>query len=88
MLENIPEVGAAAEELITQIQQVWLEEAKKAGLSIAGFDPNASLTLRLAFVKSHGLEIGGILSRYSTKLQQSTRAQVEECLRFAAHHRL
>lgn len=83
---NLPDAGAACDEVRELAHRVWMEYAARAGVNLSGFDPDAPLAVRLNFVRQLGLMIGCILSRFSTKLQQSTIAQVEECVRFAAAH--
>jgi hypothetical protein len=68
--------------------EAWAEAAARAGIDLSGFDPESSLVARLAWAAAKGLEVGAALSRYSSKLQHSTAAQVEACVRFAAAHRI
>lgn len=87
MLNDIPESGSADAEIQALARQVWLETARTSGLDLNGFDPLAPLAERLAWAQAHGLEIGGVLSRYSSKLQHSTTAQVRDTVQYAALHK-
>jgi len=69
-------VGGASDELIAMAQQWWFEAATKAGIDLTGFDPHAPLAERIAWAIQAGLEIAVVLSRFSSKLQHSTKAQV------------
>jgi len=68
------------------VQQTWLEIAARAGIDVTGLDPVASLVDRSAWAQSKCLDIGAVLSRFSSKLQHSTTAQVLDCVSFAANH--
>jgi hypothetical protein len=46
------------------------------------------LAQRIAWARSLGLQIGTILARYSSKMQHSTEAQVEDTVEFAAWHKI
>lgn len=81
---TLPEKGAASQELCQRAHEFWAEAAGRAGISLADFDPASPLDDRLAWAARHGLTVGGILSRFSSKLQHSTEAQVTECLLRAA----
>ncbi|MCY2995963.1 MAG: recombinase family protein [Planctomycetota bacterium] len=86
MTHVLPTAGSASPDLVQLIQQTWLESAARAGIDLTGFDPAASLVDRLAWAHSKSLEIGTVLSRFSSKLQHSTTAQVQDCVQFAANH--
>lgn len=81
-----PDAGAASPEVAQLARSMWVEEATRAGIDLTGFDPTAPLHRRVAWARGQGLQIGGILSRFSSKLQHSTDAQVSDCVRYAAHH--
>src|SRR5262245_15629523 len=66
----------------------WVNTAKAAGIDLSGFDASAPLAARLAWAKSLGLTIAAVLSRFSTKLQQSTTAQISDNVKYAAHHKM
>lgn len=80
----LPDAGAADAELARLVHDVWIEAATKAGLDLTGFEPDAPLAQRLAWAESRRLDIGAVLSRYSSKLQHSTTGQVRDCIQFAA----
>jgi DNA invertase Pin-like site-specific DNA recombinase len=80
--------GAATEALASRAHQLWTEAAGRAGLDLSGFDPAAPLADRVAWARARGLGIAAVLSRFSSKLQHSTAAQIEDCITFAAWHRL
>jgi site-specific DNA recombinase len=88
MQHDISEDGSANAELQALVHSVWVETATSRSVDITGFDPHAALCDRLAWAKSHGFEIGGILSRFSSKLQHSTTAQVRDNVQFAASHNI
>jgi DNA invertase Pin-like site-specific DNA recombinase len=81
-------VGGADEELAATAHQWWIETAKKAGIDLTGFDPQAPLAERIAWAIQAGLEIAVVLSRFSSKLQHSTRAQVQHTVEYAGHHKM
>lgn len=83
-MEALPLTGTASADLAQHVHSFWMEHAVKRGIDLTGFDPNASLLQRCNFAQARKLDIAAILSRFSTKLQQSTKTQVEECIRFAA----
>jgi site-specific DNA recombinase len=74
-----PEVAQIAEDH-------WIEVARRSGVDLTGFDANAPLTDRIAWARAARLDVGGVLSRYSSKMQHSTNSQVQECVAFAATH--
>lgn len=84
MSAALSEQGAAGPELCQQVPEIWLEAAFRAGHDVSGFDPASSLEERLEWAIRRGLDIGAILSRFSSKMQHSTEAQVHECLQGAA----
>ena len=84
---DLMSVGGANEELATTAHQWWIETAAKTGIDLAGFDPHAPLAERIAWATQAGLEIAVVLSRFSSKLQHSTRAQVQHTVEFAGHHK-
>lgn len=88
MNQDIPEAGSADAELQALVHSVWIETAESRKLDLIGFDLHAALADRLAWAKSHGFEIGGVLSRFSSKLQHSTTAQVRDNVQYAANHRI
>lgn len=87
MLENIPQLGAAPRELADKMFTVFADVAGKT-LDVAPFHPDRPLFERLAAAAAAGMEIGGVLSRYSSDLQHSTEAQALDCVRFAAGHKI
>jgi DNA invertase Pin-like site-specific DNA recombinase len=86
MLADIPHAGAANAQVRNLVHQVWIETANSRNIDIAGFDANAALSQRLAWATAHGFSIGGVLSRFSIDLQQSTTAQVRDNVQYAASH--
>ena len=61
----------------------WIDAARKAGIDLSGFDPAAPLAERIAWAIQAGLEIAAVLSRFSSKLQHSTTAQVQHNVEYA-----
>jgi hypothetical protein len=80
--------GEASAEMQAVARERWITNAKAAGIDLSGFDESASLAERIRWAVSQGIEIATILARYSSKMQHSTRAQVEENVQFAALHRM
>src|SRR5262245_30593440 len=85
---QLPSAGAATDELAGAAHRWWCEAAAKSGLCLADFDPRAALCQRLAWAQTHGIQIGTVLSRYSSKLQHSTDSQIQECVEFAARTKM
>ena len=85
---TLPDAGAANGDVARLCYQTWVEAAKKAGIDVTGFDPAAPLAERIAWARSRNLDIGAILSRYSSKKQHSTNGQVSDCTEFAAWHKI
>ena len=84
MNSKIPNEGAANVEITQKTIDWWSEMAAIQGTDLTKFDPNASLEQRVTWALSIGLMIGAIYSRYSTKMQKSTEAQVLENVQWAA----
>ena len=78
MLTNIPTAGAVNPELAQTITKWWQDAARECGINLEGFDPNASLSDRIAWALRAGLVIATIYLRHSTKLQHSTEDQARE----------
>jgi site-specific DNA recombinase len=85
---NLPTQGAAGDRLRRQAHQEWLEAAKKAGLDLTGFDPDASLEQRVGWALQAGLVIACIYARFSSKNQHSTADQVRANIVYAAGNRM
>lgn len=85
---QLPEAGAASKALCLKSIEWWMQEAAAAGVNLTNFDPLAPLEQRLAWAVSVGLDIGAILSRYSTVVQHSTESQVQENICFAARNKI
>src|SRR5579864_427902 len=83
---SFPEAGSASVDLAHLAHQCWIEEASRSGINLTAFDPDATLDSRIAWAKSNGLEVAGILARQSTKMQHSIESQVKENARYAAWH--
>ena len=88
MMNEIPDAGSANAELQALVHSVWIEAMEGRRIDVTGFDPHAPLSDRLAWAKSNGFEIGGVLSRFSSKLQHSTTAQVRDNVQYAAGHQI
>lgn len=80
--------GGADEELGREATQWWIDASQKAGINLTGFDPGAPLAERIAWAVEAGLDIAVILSRFSSKLQHSTRAQVQHTIEYAGLHKM
>jgi DNA invertase Pin-like site-specific DNA recombinase len=85
---TLPAAGAADPQAAAQAHKAWTEAAAKTGIDLIGFDSSAPLDQRLAWAEGRGLEIGAILSRYSSRLQHSTSAQVSDCAQAAARYHI
>ena len=77
---SLPEAGSIAESLVSEVHAWWLAAAQAAGCDVAGFDPSASLSDRIAWALKHGFEIGTIYTRFSSKRQHSTADQAQSCV--------
>jgi site-specific DNA recombinase len=86
MMNPLPVAGSADGQLARSVHEIWAEEAVKAGIDVTGFDSGAPLAHRLEWAERRGLAIGTVLSRFSSKLQHSTDAQVRACTEFAARN--
>lgn len=88
MMTKQAPTGAADPALARKTHLWWIEEARRAGLNLTGFDLDAPPEQRIAWAEAHGLEIAGILARQSTKMQHSIESQVQETVRYAAWHQM
>lgn len=87
MSYELPTAGSASDELAAKALAWWMEAAEKSGkIDLSGFDPTATLADRIAWAEQARLDIAAILSRYSTKMQDSTESQVKHCIDYAARH--
>ncbi len=86
MNTNLPTAGSASPEIAKLVHELWQDEAAKAGINLDGFDPMSSLGDRIAWARGKDLSIGSGLSRFSSKLQHSTAAQIADCVLYAARH--
>jgi site-specific DNA recombinase len=86
MHQDNPADGAANAELCHSAHAIWMENALNAGIDLTGFNPEATYAERVFWAGAMGLVIGCILSRFSSKMQHSTTAQVLDCVRFAAEN--
>lgn len=84
----LPQEGAIRLELFPIISNSWMEFAAAAGIDMNGFPREGTLPERLAWARGQGLSIGLILTRYSTKDQDSTEAQATECLKGAVQKQI
>ena len=80
---DLPMQGAAGDGLRRQAHQEWLEAAKKAGLDLTGFDPDAPLEQRVWALQAR-LAIACIYARFSSKHQHSTADQIRANVVYAA----
>jgi site-specific DNA recombinase len=88
MTIELPDAGAASHEQRCQANTAWLKAALLAGVDTANYPVSGSLADRLTWAKTQNLEIGLVLSRYSSKLGHSTSAQIIECVQGAAARRI
>ncbi len=84
MAFQLPDAGAANQELARDIHEWWQEAAEKTDIDLSGFDPAAPLAERIAWALRQGLDIGTIYSRFSSKRQHSTSDQVRTSVQHAA----
>lgn len=85
---DLPVSGSASMEIAKLVHEIWFAEASKAGIEFDGFDPLGTLAERIAWARGMGLDIGAALSRFSSKLQHSTAAQITDCTMFAGRNRI
>ena len=83
-IEQLPVAGAASPDLARRVHEWWTEAAAKAGLDLSGFRPDSPFAERASWAAGIGLVLAAILSRFSTKMQHSTEAQVKRCVEWAA----
>jgi len=88
MAVQLPDAGAASQDLARKAHLWWIESATKEGLDLSTFDSASPLPVRLAWAQSSGLDIASVLSRFSSKMQHSTESQVQHNVFFAPRHRL
>lgn len=88
MLESISEAGSADAEVRRLAHDAWFDTQIKLVGTPPAIDRDAPLGERLNTAQTAGYQIGGVLSRFSSKLQHSTSAQVSECVAFAAANRI
>lgn len=87
MLSDVPEAGAAGPEIRRLVETTWSDTMRTAHPTFPPLVSTAPLADRVAAARVAGLEIGGVLSRFSTKLQHSTTDQVRECVEYAARNK-
>jgi site-specific DNA recombinase len=87
MVIQLPSAGGAGEELVRSLHRAWQQAAALAGIDTGEFDPNTSLERRLNWARGQNLEIASALSRFSTKMQDSTESQLLAIIKYAAEHR-
>ncbi|MCR9294158.1 MAG: recombinase family protein, partial [bacterium] len=85
MAFQLPDAGAASQELAREVHEWWQEAAEKTDVDLSGFDPAAPLDERIAWALGQGLDIGTIYSRFSSKRQHSTSDQVRTSVQHAAN---
>jgi site-specific DNA recombinase len=88
MTFQLPDAGAASQELAREIHVWWQEAAENTDIDLTGFDPDAPLDQRIAWALKQGLDIGTVYSRFSSKLQHSTSDQVRTSVHHAATKRI
>lgn len=81
---QLPDAGAANEELAREVHAWWQEAAEKTDVDLSDFDFNAPLEERIAWALEQKLDIGTVYSRFSSKRQHSTADQVRTCVQHAA----
>lgn len=81
-----PEEGAAPRVLQEKVALRWQELAVQSGTDLSGFDSTVSLQRRADWARSQGLQVGGALTRFSTKLQHSTESQLMTNVDYAARN--
>lgn len=57
MAFQLPDAGAASQELAREVHEWWQEAAEKTDIDLSGFDPTASLDERVAWALGQGLEL-------------------------------
>lgn len=87
-IHDLPAAGAAGAELAARVHEWWTAAAARCGIDLAGFVPTAAFAERAAWAAGRSLSLAAILSRFSTKMQHSTEAQVRECVEWAARNGL
>ena len=85
---DLPVSGSASLEIANMVHEIWYNEAAKIGITFDGFDPLGTLAERIAWARGMGLDVGSALSRFSSKLQHSTAAQITDCVLYAAKHNI
>lgn len=88
MKYELSTAGAANKDVARIAQQQWAESAAQQGIDLTGFDPEAPPERQISWARSLGLLIAALLSRFSSRMQHSTTAQVRECVIFAASQRM
>jgi hypothetical protein len=88
MCIQLPLAGSASSALAALVHSTWVEQARQAGICLKTFPASGTLADRIAWAVGQGLDIGCVLSRYSTDMQQSTDNQVYDCVYFAARNRI
>lgn len=86
MVNGIPIEGSVSVEIAENMHRWWTESATAAGVDLTGFDPQAPLASRIAWARQRNLLIGGALARFSTKLQHSTDAQLQQNVEWGARN--
>src|SRR5262245_47617143 len=87
-LHDLPMEGGVDADRSARIHLCWLDAATRAGINLSGFDSTATFASRREWALKQGLLIGGVLSRFSKKMQHSTEAQVRECVVWAAQNKM
>jgi len=84
MAFQLPNAGAASQELAGDVHVWWQDAAKKTSIDLSRFDPDAPLDERIAWAFEQAIEIGTVYSRFSSKRQHSTSDQVRTSVQHAA----
>lgn len=83
---NLPTAGSIDVVTAASMHSWWAATAAAAGIDLSGFDPAAPLAERLAWAVRQGLSIAAALARFSTKMQHSTDAQLQQVVEWAGRN--
>jgi hypothetical protein len=87
-MSGLSSQGAAGDALRRQAHREWMDGAQKAGVNLAGFDPEAPLEQRVGWALQADLAVACIYARFSSKHQHSTGDQVRANVLYAASSRM
>lgn len=83
-LDDIPAQGMLEPEHHGALSQWWLDAWQAVGRKVDGFEPVASLAVRLAWCVMHGIAVACGYGRFSTKMQSSDMDQARAMVVLAA----